>query len=132
MIVIEDGSTRYGITQTIVVCNVQRLSFNQFDAEDVNNFFYALTKAVDMRLARIDDPIYIWEDHSDDQEQFKKGISANAFIETSNISIHACDPQKTIRITLFTCKSYDPDAAAEFCAKWWKGSLVQSIHHLVF
>lgn len=78
-----------------------------------------------MVVADMEEPYAQWVDHNA-TESFKQGVSANIFIETSNISIHACDPQRTLRVCIFTCKEHDAEEAVRFSEDWWLGECSQS------
>lgn len=52
------------------------------------------------------------------------GISALQLIETSNIAIHLFPHSKEIstHVDIFSCKSFAPNAAGEFCKQYFKAS----------
>ena len=119
---------KYGLIQTVVIsdCDIKI-----FTDKDIRAFLYCLVNHIGMKVADIENPCQIWEDHTP-EEDFKKGVSANIFIETSNISVHACDPQKTIRISIFTCKDHDIHKAAHYCESYWKGTCIQNMAQIVY
>ncbi len=116
----------YGLIHTIVVADCKNLNNGLFTGALVEEFFLQLIPRIGMVIAPIEQPIQIWEDHNPHQVEFKIGTSANVFIETSNISIHACDPQRSIRICIFTCRQHDEAEAVDFCREYWMGDVVQS------
>ncbi len=120
----------YGLIHTIVIKDCvlypDVLYGEVFDAFDIRTFMHDLVDEIGMKVADIEEPYSVWIDHTSYDEDFKKGVSANLFIETSNISVHACDPQKTIRICIFTCKKHNIQDAVEFCEGFWSGECVQS------
>ena len=59
-------------------------------------------------------------------EPHLKGTTAVQFIMTSNIVIHTLDLMGNVYINIFSCKEFDPEDAAEFTAKWFKGKVVNS------
>lgn len=111
----------YGLIQSITVAHCRNLSDGLFRGPHVEKFLRELVPTIGMVVAPIEDAYTEWEDHSPDIEEFKRGVSANIFIETSNISVHACDPQKTIRVCIFTCKDHNWDDAVKFCESFWGG-----------
>jgi len=120
-----ESENNYGLIQTLVIGECE-LPQGVFLGDKVKTYMYKLVDVIGMQVANIEQPFTIWEDHSPNIIEFKQGVSANLFIETSNISVHACDPQRTIRISIFTCKTHDLDKAITFSAEWWKGHCVQS------
>jgi len=117
----------YGLIQTIVIADCKLLTDDKFIANDIKVFLFCLVRIIGMKVADIDEPFSVWEDHNHNTDgEFKNGISANIYIETSNISVHASDNQRTIRICIFTCKKHDEDKAVKFSEAYWQGSCVQS------
>ena len=114
----------YGLIHTIVIAECVLVD-NRFLDKHIEKFLFCLPSVIGMKVADIDQPFSIWEDHATG-EDFKDGISANIFIETSNISVHASDPQKTIRICIFTCKQHDEDTAVKFSEEYWECKCIQS------
>lgn len=96
-----------------------------FHSDDVKAYLHMLVRRIRMRVANMDEPYSQWVEHMA-TEPFKQGVSANIFIETSNISVHACDPQRTLRVCIFTCKEHDTDEAVRFSEDWWQGECCQS------
>jgi len=47
-----------------------------------------------------------------------KGYSVMQLIKTSSITMHFGDNEPYAFIDIFSCKPYDPEAAAIFCKKW--------------
>lgn len=50
------------------------------------------------------------------------GYSMTQLIETSLISAHFANASSRAYIDIFSCKSYDPQSAAEFCMNYFKAS----------
>ena len=53
------------------------------------------------------------------------GYSMTQLIETSLISAHFANASSRAYIDIFSCKSYDPESAAEFCKNYFKASDVK-------
>jgi len=53
-----------------------------------------------------------------------KGYSLLQFIETSSITGHFSDTFRTAHLNIFSCKDFDADVAAEFCAKFFGAIIV--------
>lgn len=58
------------------------------------------------------------------------GYSAMQFIETSSITIHFDEPENRAFIDIFSCKFFDPFAAAEFCKKFLEAKKSKLRYHL--
>jgi S-adenosylmethionine/arginine decarboxylase-like enzyme len=43
------------------------------------------------------------------------GISANIFLEESNICLHLVEQDNSAFIDIFSCKKYSPEEAFDFC-----------------
>ena len=116
----------YGLIQTIVISECNLGTNNIFPSARIKSYLYRLVSEIGMQVANMDEPYKDWIGHGTEWEEFKRGVSANIFIETSNISVHACDPQRTIRICIFTCKQHDEDKAVKFSEEYWEGNCMQS------
>jgi S-adenosylmethionine/arginine decarboxylase-like enzyme len=57
-----------------------------------------------------------------------KGISAVQFIKTSNITIHTLDDLKKVFVNIFSCKTFNPDAAERFTVEYFHGKTAQRVH----
>ena len=68
--------------------------------------------------------VHFWDDVGVPPEEQQtlphtKGTSAVCFILTSTIVIHTLDLLRAVYVNIFSCKSFDPDAAAEFTRRWF-------------
>ena len=50
------------------------------------------------------------------------GISANIFLEESNICLHLVEQDNSAFIDIFSCKKYSPDEAFDFCKFYFEAS----------
>jgi len=114
----------YGIIQAFTISNCKVLEKDKFAGYMIDQYLIELIDVIGMKIAPINNPMQIWEDHTYQAEEFKIGTSANVFIETSNISIHACDPQRAIRVCIFTCKNHDYSKAIDYSERFWGGKCV--------
>ena len=92
-----------------------------FTRSRIERFCQQLCDLIDME--RCD--LYFWDDLGvpNDEQQTDpktKGTSAVQFILTSTIVIHTLDLLGSVYVNLFSCKDFDPDAATEFIATWFK------------
>ena len=89
-----------------------------FTREAIERYFSDLCRLIDMEPC----VLHFWDDRdvpaSERQTHPKtKGTSAVQFILTSSIVIHTLDLLKAVYLNIFSCKSFDSDAAAKFSAK---------------
>jgi len=92
-----------------------------FTREHLDRFFTELCDLIDMEKCEV----HYWDDVgvAEDEQQTSprtKGTSAVCFILTSTIVVHTLDLLEAVYINIFSCKSFDPDAAAEFTQKWFE------------
>ena len=98
-----------------------------FNRESIDLYFSDLCDVIDMEKCEV----HFWDDEGVPQEEKQteahaKGTSAVCFILTSTIVIHTLDILKTVYVNIFSCKEYDPEVAAEFTRKWFKGHIKKS------
>lgn len=110
-------SDRYGqeLLLDLHACDVRK-----FTRSAIRRFCEELCELIDME--RCD--LHFWDDvgvpESERQTDPKtKGTSAVQFILTSTIVIHTLDLMQTAYVNIFSCKEFDPDAAARFAAEWF-------------
>jgi len=87
-------------------CNPEQIR----SAEVIKQFIIDLCDLIDMR--RFGDPIVV--DFGDDP--VVSGYSMFQLIETSNIAGHFANQSNSAYMDIFSCKHFDPNVAAEFCA----------------
>jgi len=98
-----------------------------FNRTCIDQFFTELCDLIDMEKCEV----HFWDDvdvppEEQQTEPHTKGTSAVCFILTSTIVIHTLDLQEKVFVNIFSCKEYDPDAAAEFTQKWFCGEIRNS------
>ena len=101
-----------------------------FNRKTIKKYFVELCDLIDMERCKLS----WWDDHGLPPEECQtephlKGTTAVQFILTSNIVIHTLDLMGAVYVNIFSCKDFDPEVAAEFTAKWFKGKVVNS--HLI-
>lgn len=98
-----------------------------FNRKTIKKYFVELCELIDMERCKLS----WWDDHGLPPEECQtephlKGTTAVQFILTSNIVIHTLDLMGAVYVNIFSCKEFDPEVAAEFTAKWFKGKVVNS------
>lgn len=106
-------------------CNAE-----SFTRHSIECFLIGVCELVDMQR----EDLHFW-DYLDCPEEKEKapehlvGTSAVQFITTSDIVIHTVDKVGECYINLFTCKDFDPWAAADYARKWF--SAKEYDHHVI-
>jgi len=100
-------------------CNV-----STFNRESIDKFFSELCDFIDMQKCER----FFWDDIGVPEEEKQTsphttGTSAVQFILTSSIVIHTLDKLGKVYINIFSCKTFDADAAADFSWNWFKGHI---------
>jgi S-adenosylmethionine/arginine decarboxylase-like enzyme len=77
-------------------------------------------------------PLRWWDDYWTlpwwrETEPHIKGTTAVQFIRTSNITIHALDLQRAVRVNVFSCKPFDPVVVRELTTQWFRGDVVNEL-----
>lgn len=114
----------YGYELLLDLHNCDPLIFNR---NSIDQFFTELCELIDMEKCEV----HFWDDigvplEEQQTEPHTKGTSAVCFILTSTIVIHTLDLLRTVYVNIFSCKSYDPEVAAEFTKKWFRGDIRNS------
>ena len=94
-----------------------------FNRQHIDKFFTALCQVIDMEKCEV----HFWDDvgvPSKDQQTLPhtKGTSAVCFILTSTVVVHTLDLLGAVYVNIFSCKSFDPDIAADFTNRWFKAT----------
>lgn len=97
-----------------------------FTRDHLDRFFTELCDLIDMEKCEV----HFWDDVgvSEDEQQTSphtKGTSAVCFILTSTIVIHTLDLLEAVYVNIFSCKAFDPDAAADFTKKWFEAETIE-------
>jgi len=98
-----------------------------FNRKSINSFFSELCDVIEMEMCEV----HFWDDvdvllEKQQTEPHTKGTSAVCFILTSTIVIHTLDLLNTVYVNIFSCKTYDPKAAADFTKEWFNGEIEKS------
>ena len=115
--------TAYGKELILDLHGCDWTKFNRFHLQV---FFEELCELIDMER----EDLHFWDDQDTPEEEKETedhliGTSAIQFIRTSNITIHTLDKMKRVYLNIFSCKDFDEDEAAEFCATYFCGTVVQ-------
>jgi len=71
-----------------------------------------------------------WWDYEGEPEEYAeapahlKGVSCVQFITTSTIVIHTLEELGTMMVNIFSCKDFDPEAAAAFTGEYFDGEII--------
>lgn len=99
-----------------------------FTRSSIRKYFIEVCKLIDMQRCEL----FWWDDYGlpkneRQTEPHLKGTSAIQFIMTSNITIHTLDILKNVYLNIFSCKKFDPEIAANFSSKYFKGKIVHKV-----
>ena len=94
-----------------------------FNRDDIDKFFTDLCDLIEMEKCEV----HFWDDVGVPKEEQQtlphtKGTSAVCFILTSTIVVHTLDILGAVYVNIFSCKPFDPDAAAEFSSQRFKAA----------
>lgn len=90
------------------------------DAEAIRRFVYELCERIDMKRFGECSVVHFGEDER------VAGFSMTQLIETSLISAHFANQSNAVYLDIFSCKFYDPHAAAAFAKEFFRAK----DHHL--
>ena len=73
--------------------------------------------------------VYFWDDVGVPEEDRQtlphtKGTSAVCFILTSSIVIHTLDLLRSVFVNIFSCRSFDPNLAADFTQERFAATVI--------
>jgi S-adenosylmethionine/arginine decarboxylase-like enzyme len=86
------------------------------NADAIRQYVYELCDLIEMKRFGECQVVHFGEDEK------VAGYSMVQLIETSCISAHFANANNRAYIDIFSCKAYDPEVAAEFTRKFFKGS----------
>jgi S-adenosylmethionine/arginine decarboxylase-like enzyme len=91
-----------------------------FTRVSIDDFFTKLCDLIEMEKC----VVHFWDDVGVPPEERQtlphtKGTSAVCFILTSSIVVHTLDLLQAVYVNIFSCKAFDPDAAARFTQDWF-------------
>jgi len=99
-----------------------------FTYRSIKRFMRELCERIDM----VRGPLY-WRDDflalpwQWETEPHLKGTAAVQFTHTSNITIHTLEFQEAVRLNVFICKDFDPQAVRQFVVSWFGGEIVNDV-----
>jgi len=110
---------------TELILDLHKCDPTTFTRKSIKKYFKELCELIDMERCKL----CWWDDHGlppeeQQTEPHLKGTSAVQFILTSNIVIHTLDLLGNVYINVFSCKSFDAEAARQFTKEWFKGEVV--------
>lgn len=113
-----DADRGYGVELILDLHGCNPATFNR---DHLDHFFTDLCDLIDMEKCEV----HFWDDIGvpEDEQQTSphtKGTSAVCFILTSTIVVHTLDLLEVVYVNIFSCKTFDPDAAADFTQKWFE------------
>ena len=91
-----------------------------FNRTSIEAFFTELCGLIGMEKC----DVHFWDDLgvAEDEKQtspLTTGTSAVCFILTSTIVIHTLDLMGAVFVNIFSCRSFEPDAARDFAVSWF-------------
>ena len=100
-----------------MILDLKDADVSLFTRKSIGAFLKRLCRKIDMKA----EDLHFWDDEGLPPEECQveahtKGTSAVQFILTSTIVIHTLDMTGQIFINVFSCKEFDADEAASFCA----------------
>ena len=92
-----------------------------FNRRDIDRFFTELCALIEMEKCEV----HFWDDIGVPLEERQtlphtKGTSAVCFILTSTIVVHTLDLLHAVYVNIFSCKTFDPEGAADFATRWFR------------
>ncbi len=109
-----DAVNAWGILSSIDIHNCDPGLIR--DASAIKEFVKQLCDLIEMK--RFGETVVV---HFGEDDRVA-GFSMTQLIETSLISAHFANQTNNVYLDIFSCKYYDPEVAADFCKKFFKGS----------
>ena len=106
-----------------LILNLHNCNPEKFNRVDIDRYFTALCGQISMEKCEV----HFWDDVDVPPEKRQtlphtKGTSAVCFILTSSIVIHPLDILKAVYVNIFSCKTFDPNLAADFTKEWFEAA----------
>ena len=119
----DDGTNSRKVYGFELILDLHGCETELFNREYIDKFFTDLCDLIEMEKCEV----HFWDDVGVPEEEQQtlphtKGTSAVCFILTSTIVIHTLDLLGTIYVNIFSCKSFDPNVAAQFTNEWFKAA----------
>lgn len=108
------GLQPYGLE---LLLDLKECDLSDLSREKLTLYFVELCRRIGMK--RHGEPLF-WEDHS--RIPHLHGLSAIQFIETSNVVCHALPLLRAVYLNIFSCKTFETEAAQQFSMTFWKAS----------
>lgn len=110
-----------------LILDLHECDSDTFNRGSIDAYFTELCDVINMEKCEV----HFWDDvgvplEEQQTEPHTKGTSAVCFILTSTIVIHTLDILNTVYVNIFSCKTYDPKAAADFTKEWFNGKIEKS------
>ncbi len=114
------SQTVYGFE---LILDVHDCDPSTFTRSHLDTYFTELCELIEMEKCEV----HFWDDIGLPVEEHQtsphtKGSSAVCFILTSTIVVHTLDLLKAVYVNIFSCKRFDPDAAAAFTERFFRGT----------
>ena len=122
-------SSEQALYGTELILDLHDCDPRSFTRELIDEYFTELCHCIDMQKC----DVHFWDDVGVPEEERQtsphtKGTSAVCFILTSTIVVHTLDELGAVYVNIFSCKDFDPEAAASFTRSWFKaGSCGQTL-----
>ena len=87
----------------------------------LTDYFVRLCDLLDM--PRAGEPVF-WDDHSG--VPHLHGTSALQVIDASSVLVHPLPALRIVYLNIFSCRPFDPEAATQFSAGFWRAEAVAS------
>ncbi|MCY4381821.1 MAG: S-adenosylmethionine decarboxylase [Nitrospinae bacterium] len=118
-----DGITGRQVYGFELILDLHGCEAELFNRDHIDKFFTDLCTLIKMEKCEV----HFWDDVGVPEEERQtlphtKGTSAVCFILTSTIVIHTLDILGAVYVNIFSCKSFDPEVAAEFTSKRFKAA----------
>lgn len=96
-----------------------------FNRAYIDQYFSDLCDLIGMQKCEV----YFWDDVGVPEEDRQtlphtKGTSAVCFILTSSIVIHTLDLLRSVFVNIFSCRSFDPNLAADFTQERFAATVI--------
>lgn len=107
-----------------LVLDVRGCDTSLFTEDEVRRFCAELCDDV-IDMERED--FHVWASDAEDYEDSPAhlyGVSAVQFITTSSVVVHTLNKLGAAYVNIFSCKTFDMDAATHFVARFFRGNVV--------
>ncbi len=109
-----------------LILDIHGCDTDLFNRDAIRRFMKLLCKEINMTRSRL----YFWDYDSEEERNAAPshlaGVSAVQFITTSTITLHTLDKLRLVYLDIFSCKTFQQDAAIKFCENWFRGTVKKS------